>query len=115
MKMENLEFAEALRMLAERAGVKLRARRPLEPGEKPDQKSRLFKINSLSAEIFHKILTTHPAGKSALVYLRSRKLSNQTIKEYLLGYAPSKPILKQWLEPAYCIAVLVYDCQHVWL
>jgi DNA primase len=98
MKMENLEFREALEMLAERAGVKLKARRPLSPEEKPDKKSRLFKINALSAQVFHKILTAHPAGKSALEYLKKRKLSNQTIKDFLIGYAPSNKVLAPFLK-----------------
>ena len=98
MLMENLEFREVLQMLADRAGVKLKARRPLSPDEKPDRKSRLFQINSLSSQVFHKILTSHPSGKTSLEYLRKRKLSNQAIKEYMIGYAPSKPVLKPWLK-----------------
>jgi DNA primase len=98
MKMENLEFREALEMLAERSGVKLKSRRPLSPDEKPDKKSRLFKINALSAQVFHKILTAHPAGKSALEYLKKRKLSNQTIKDFLIGYAPANKVLAPFLK-----------------
>lgn len=98
MKMENLEFREALEMLAQRAGVKLKPRRNVPPGEAPDKKSRLFKINALSAQVFHKILTSHPSGKSALEYLRKRKLSNQTIKDFLIGYAPSQKVLASFLK-----------------
>jgi len=98
MKMENLEFREALQMLADRAGVKLKSSSFAKATEdKPDRKTRLFQINSLSAQVFHKILTSHPSGKAALEYLKKRKLSNQTIKEFMLGYAPSKPVLKPWL------------------
>lgn len=98
MKMENLEFPEALQMLAERAGVKLKPRRNVPEDEKPDKKSRLFKINSLSAQVFHKILTSHPAGKSALEYLKKRKLSDQTIKDFMIGYAPSQKVLTLFLK-----------------
>lgn len=98
MKMENLEFREALEMLAERAGVTLKRRRPLSSDEKPDKKSRLFKINAVSSQVFHKILTSHSVGKSALEYLKKRKLSDQTIKDFMIGYAPSQKILTLFLK-----------------
>ena len=98
MKMENLEFREALQMLADRAGVKLKKGKPFDAAQGgPDRKSRLFQINSLSAQVFHKILTSHSSGKAALEYLKKRKLSDQTIKEFMIGYAPSQPVLKPWL------------------
>jgi len=88
MKMENLEFPEALRMLADRAGVKLENRKSkIEIGQK-DRKTRLYQINNLSAKVFHKILLDHPAGKMALEYLKKRGIANQTIKDFMIGYAP---------------------------
>ena len=105
MKMENLGFREALEMLAQRAGVKLKKMAPPKPGESFDsaqdragQKTRLFKINFLSAQVFHQILTKHPAGKQALEYLKKRKLTDQTIKDYLIGYAPDSSILGRFLK-----------------
>ena len=89
MKMENLEFREALEMLAERAGVKL-SRYDAKAGQvQTDRKTRLYKINELSSKVFHKILTSHSAGKSALKYLKDRKLTDQTIKDFQIGYAPA--------------------------
>lgn len=89
MKMENLEFREALEMLAERAGVKLSRHNPKEAQVQTDRKTRLYKINDLSARVFHKILISHPAGKQALKYLKERKLTDQTIKDFQIGYAPA--------------------------
>lgn len=98
MKMENLEFPEALKMLADRAGVKLE-RRKFTAEDKPDRKSRLFQINNLIARAFHQILMTHPSGKLAREYLQKRGLSNQTIKEFMIGYAPSSSqAMHQWLK-----------------
>jgi len=98
MKMENLEFREALEMLSQRAGVVLkRSSVALAKENKPDRKSRLFKINALAAQVFNKILISHPAGKTALEYLAKRKISSQTIKEFMLGYAPSSRALKSFL------------------
>lgn len=97
MKMENLEFVEALNLLADRAGVKLEKRK-FESGEKPDQKSRLFAVNRLSSQIYQKILHEHPVGKPALEYLKNRKINLDTIKLFGLGYAPKSPIVKRMLK-----------------
>jgi DNA primase len=94
---EHLEFPEALKLLAERCGVTLEKRKPL-PGEAPDQKTKLFQINDLSARFFHKILLDHPVGQEALNYLKIRKINPQTIKNFLLGYAPQKEVLGNWLR-----------------
>ena len=96
-KMENLEFVEALNLLADRSGVKLEKRK-FEPGEKPDQKSRLFAVNRLASQIYQKILHDHPAGKPALEYLKNRKINLETIKTFGLGYAPKSPVVKKMLK-----------------
>lgn len=88
MKMENLEFPEALRMLAERAGVQLK-RRTFKPEEGRDRKTQLYKINDLSAKVFHKVLVDHRTGKSALEYLKKRGITLETIKDFQIGYAPA--------------------------
>lgn len=99
MKMENLEFREALEMLAQRAGVKLKREKPFDSTQGgPDKKSRLFKINLLSAQVFSKILNSHSVGKTALEYLKKRKLSNQIIKDFMIGYAPANKILGSFLK-----------------
>lgn len=89
MKMENLEFKEALEILADRAGVKLETKKPLAPGEKPGVKSRLFALNAFASLVFQKILLEHPSGKVALDYLKNRGLTEQTIKDFQIGYAPA--------------------------
>ena len=88
MKMENLEFPEALRMLAERAGVALK-RRQFKPEEGRDRKTRLFQINNLAAKVFHKILLEHPSGRMAREYLKKRGITIQTMKDFQIGYAPA--------------------------
>lgn len=106
MKMENLEFREALEILAERAGVKLEKYRqnPKFQQEK-DQKTRLFQINHWSARFFQKILLDHPAGKPALTYLLNRGLTLETIKDFMIGYAPSSQVLKEFLiKKGYALA-----------
>lgn len=85
MKMENLDFGEALRDLAKRAGVKLISYRPSE-GEK--QKQLYYEINHLAAEYFHYLLLNHRAGKKALAYILGRGINRESLSLFKLGYSP---------------------------
>lgn len=86
MRRENLEFGEALRLLAERAGVSLEPRRE---GEEVAGKlrDRLRTINQLAAEYFHYLLLHSPEGVRARDYLDKRGISEQTREVFQLGYA----------------------------
>lgn len=86
MKSEGLEFRSALKLLAEKAGVKLKA--SISTGS-DSRKEKLYKINSLAADFFHFILTCHKVGETARGYLSNRGVSPDTIKIFALGYAPS--------------------------
>ena len=85
-EIEGVEFPEALRMLAERAGIKLK-----EVKEAPEQsrKQKLFEINHLAEEYFNFLLTKHKFGKVALDYLKNRGLKEETIKVFGIGYSPN--------------------------
>ncbi len=96
MKMENLEFPEALRLLADRAGVQLK-RRTFKPEEGRDRKTRLFQVNNLAARVFQKILLEHSVGKTAREYLQKRGITKETIKDFMIGYAPSAKFLEEFL------------------
>ncbi|OGE88262.1 MAG: DNA primase, partial [Candidatus Doudnabacteria bacterium RIFCSPHIGHO2_01_FULL_50_67] len=88
-QIENVEFADALKILADRAGVELR--RPTSQQIQVDRKKDvLYEINAAAAKYFAKVLwESHEAGAEALEYLRGRGLSDQTIKNWQLGYAPN--------------------------
>src|SRR6056297_964196 len=77
MMYENFEFPEALRFLADKAGVKI------DTWSKKEQKEvdTLYKINKEAENIFHKKLAEN---KEALKYLKSRGLESETIKEFKL-------------------------------
>jgi len=83
MKYENLEFYEALKILAERAGVELRKISPA------DQKQFgiLYEINEAAKKFFKKQLEQSP---ETLDYLKSRGLKKETIEEFEVGLAPDK-------------------------
>lgn len=84
MEKEGLEFKEALEVLAKRAGIVLK-----KSEGKKDSRDRLFEVNLKAQEFFHFILTKHPLGKNALDYLKKRGLSDGSIKEFGIGYAPN--------------------------
>ena len=85
MKTENLDFAEALQRLAERAGVTLRPRRAAALEDR--RRARLFEINALAAQYYHNLLRRE-AGRPALDYLHRRGLTDETAEAYQLGWAP---------------------------
>jgi len=95
MRMENMDFVEALQELAKRAGVKLKNYRL---GDEEEKKQRLYQINHLASEFFHFLLLNHSVGKRALDYLISRGLKKETMVEFKVGFAPdSFQSLQQFL------------------
>ena len=87
MEIEGMAFGEALRFLAKKAGVRLKQYRPT---GKEKEREFLFEINHLASEFYHYLLTKHRAGKKALRYTKiKRKISDQSIEKFKLGYAPN--------------------------
>lgn len=84
MKYERLEFPEAVRSLAKRAGITI-------PEEKKETRSSLglFKINELALQFYQKVLTSSEQGQNARQYIKKRNLSDETIARFGLGFAPN--------------------------
>ena len=82
---ENLDYIEAVRFLADRCGMRM----PESGYDDTMQKLRvkIYEINRAAARFFHEQLKT-PEGKVGLDYFRERELSAKTIKHFGLGYAP---------------------------
>ncbi|MCL5411801.1 MAG: DNA primase [Patescibacteria group bacterium] len=87
MKIEGVEFDEALKQLARRAGIALKEYHP-SPVEK--QKEILLLINEAVAGVYHRLLIEHSSGKKALDYLKGRGLTLASIKSFKLGYSPNQ-------------------------
>ena len=87
MKREGWDFPEALRRLAERTGVTLQEFTP-EQQEQVEANDRLREILSMAVTFFQHQLRNTQAGKEALAYLHNRKLTDETIDTFALGYAP---------------------------
>jgi DNA primase len=85
MRKEGLEFRPALELLAQRAGVALRA--PSAEQEDPHREV-LRRANEAAAHFFHHALLNSPEAASALEYLQGRGLDRETITSFQLGYAP---------------------------
>lgn len=87
MEYERLEFPEALRFFAKRAGVEL-SESPLKQSQKSD-KEKIYTINNLAREYYHYLLTKHKAGKVAMDYLLGRGVTSRIIETFMLGFAPN--------------------------
>lgn len=86
MKAENLQYIEAVKLLAERAGMPMP-----EDARNNDfsrQKARILEINRTAARYFNKVLRKDPAGEKGRRYFQMRQLDPKTIIKYGLGYAP---------------------------
>ena len=85
MKREDLDFGEALRLLAQRAGVTLAEHK--DPQE-DEHRQRLLQANETAAGYFHHTLRQSPAAEAARSYLSSRGLDAETIEAFQVGYSP---------------------------
>lgn len=84
-KIENLDYMEAVRFLANRAGMQV-------PEEQVDDtmarlRARVLEINRETARFFHRVLLS-PEGRPGLDYLTRRGLSMKTIRHFGLGFSP---------------------------
>ena len=86
MKIENLDYMEAVKFLAQRAGMSM-------PEDNYDDsmgrlRTRVYEANREAARFFYSKLGA-PEGKAALDYLKGRALADSTIRHFGLGYAPA--------------------------
>ena len=87
MKIENLDFGEALKFLANRAGMEM----PEYEGadrKNSELRTKIYEMNRLSANFFYLCLLKGK-NKSGLNYFRQRQISPQTVKKYGLGFSPA--------------------------
>lgn len=84
-KIENLDYVEAIKFLAQKAGLSVP-----EDGQSKglgDLKKRIYEANREAARFFYKNLYS-PDGREALEYLKKRRLTDKTITHFGLGYSP---------------------------
>ncbi len=90
MKKEGLDFGQALRLLADKAGITLSSKTELRSKEDTAKLDRLLKLNEVAAEYFHYLLLHEPEALTARQYADKRGLSSLAIGDFQLGYAPNK-------------------------
>ena len=87
-EIDGIEFPEALRSLASRAGVQLPEWRPEKSGER-DRRQALLATTELASKFFEKQLWHGKLGQAALKYLRERNITDDTIRAWRIGWAPN--------------------------
>jgi DNA primase len=85
MKYERLEFPEAVRALARRAGVIIP-----EVKNKAEGTLGLYKINNLALQFYQETLRQSGGAQTARLYLKKRSLNEETINKFKLGFAPAQ-------------------------
>ena len=83
-KINNLDYVEAVKLLASRAGMAL----PEEEDTVGEQRRRILAINKETARFFYAQLMEPETGRAARAYWLGRGLNAATIKSFGLGYAP---------------------------
>lgn len=86
MKIEGISFIEAIQNLAERANIVLPKLENNEESGKEELKAKVYKVNGFAAEYYHKNLYL-PTAKIAQEYVKKRKLSNETLKSFRIGFS----------------------------
>ena len=85
MKAENLDFTEAVKLLAERSGLEV-PEKNTRSSLSAQRRTRIYEMNRIAANFFYSNLIKG-SNKAGLQYFQKRKLSPATIKKYGLGFA----------------------------
>lgn len=94
MQREGVDFREAIEMLADRAGVTLSSSGPKTKAGDPNDKKTLYEAMAWAEKQFRDFLRTAPEAEVARRYLADRRLTQQTLDEFQIGFAPDS---WQWL------------------
>ncbi len=96
-KIEGLDFKDTLEVLASRANIELPILDNYEDDKTAKLKSKVYEINKIAAEFYHNNLYK-PTSKIAQEYIKNRKLDNNTLKSFLIGYSGNFDELYQLLK-----------------
>ena len=86
MKIEGITFKEALEQLAERANIQLPTLTSGADTAKEELKAKVYKVNEFTAEFYHQNLYK-PNAKMAQEYVKKRKLNQETLEAYKIGFS----------------------------
>lgn len=85
-KIENINFVESVKILADRANIQLPTLDNAGDSKRELLKSKVYEINKIAAEFYHENLYK-PTSKLAQEYVKKRKMDNKTLKTFSIGYA----------------------------
>jgi DNA primase len=101
MLMENLTFPEAIRRLAQKAGIAVPESGGNFDPQARSQREELLSLNAAVAKWWHQLLKSDPAAEPARAYLKSRDFPESLADEFGLGYAPdSFDATMKWAQKA---------------
>lgn len=85
-KIDNIGYREAIEVLAEKAGIALPTISSSQDAKREELKQKVYKINEIVAEFYHENLYKQ-SSKQAQEYVKTRKLGNNTLKNFMIGYS----------------------------
>ena len=97
MKIEGISFVEAVQTLAEKANIQLPTLENNADTAKEILKSKVLKVNEIAANFYHENLYL-PGSKIAQEYIKKRKLTNETLKSFKIGFSGKFDELYQKLK-----------------
>lgn len=86
---ENVNFVDAMRILAKRAGIELESEDPAMARVR-SEKEAIYHANDVAAKFFHRVLSQGPEGEKARAYCAGRGISDESIATFKLGFAPER-------------------------
>ncbi len=95
-KIEGIGFKEAIEVLAEKANITLPTNTSNVDSRKEELKAKVYKVNSFAAEYYHQRLYK-PESKVGQEYIKQRKINNETLKNFKIGFSGSFDELYQEL------------------
>ena len=98
IKKEGIDFSEALKMLAGRAGVSLVQRKE---SAEDKLKGGLYRINEAAAQYYHNLLLQDPLAERARDYVEKRGLTPEVVADFELGFSPGEGLKKHLTELGY--------------
>lgn len=87
MKIEGIDFPEAVAELAARAGVEVKRGTPRDP-QRDETRERIYTLNTEAAGFYTNVLLNMPAGEAGRRYVAGRGLTRETVERFGLGFAP---------------------------
>jgi DNA primase len=105
MLMDNISWIEAVRKLAKSAGIEIKETHI--DAVKVSEKAKLYEVLESSAKFYHKCFLESSHAAPARQYLEKRGINADTVKKFMIGFAPKGQLVRQALKKGYTEDVLL--------